>query len=180
MGGGDREGAQGVWQVGAVGATIAGDMFARASVAALHYLALGVGLGAVVARGLRLRALRRAPTDAAQLTPLFHADSLWGLAAALWLATGLLRAFAGLEKPTAFYLSNGFFYVKMALFLAVFALEIAPMVTFIKWRVARGRGATPWTTAPVGRLVRLNDVEVVLVVLIPFAAALMARGAWLF
>jgi uncharacterized membrane protein len=26
----------------------------------------------------------------------------------------------------------------------------------------------------------LNDAEVVLVILIPFAAALMARGAWLF
>src|SRR5688572_7869853 len=155
-------------------------MLVRAVVAALHYLALGIGLGAVVTRGLRLRALRRAPTDAAQLTPLFHADSLWGLAAALWLATGLLRAFAGLEKATAFYLRNGFFYVKMALFLAVFALELAPMVTFIKWRGARARGAAPWADAPVGRLVRLNDVEVVLVVLIPFAAALMARGAWLF
>ena len=155
-------------------------MLARAVVAALHYLALGIGLGAVVARGLRLRALHRAPSDAAQLTPLFRADSLWGLAAALWLVTGVLRAFAGLEKATAFYINNGFFYVKMALFLAVFALELTPMVTFIKWRAARGRGATPWADAPVGRLVRLNDIEVVLVVLIPFAASLMARGAWLF
>ena len=129
-------------------------MLARAVVAAFHYLALGIGLGAVVARGLRLRALGRAPTDAAQLTPLFHADSLWGLAAALWLATGLLRAFAGLEKATAFYINNGFFYVKMALFLAVFALEITPMVTFIKWLVAltpsrvrsRARGRTSMAT----------------------------------
>ena len=155
-------------------------MLARAVVAALHYLALGIGLGAVVARGVRLRALRRSPGDATQLGPLFNADSLWGLAAALWLATGLLRAFAGLEKATAFYLRNGFFYVKMSLFLVVFALEITPMVTFIKWRRARAGGATPWADAPVGRLVRLNDVEVVLVVLIPFAATLMARGAWLF
>jgi putative membrane protein len=155
-------------------------MLARAVVAALHYLALGIGLGAVVTRGARLRALRRAPSDAAQLTPLFVADSLWGLAAALWLATGLLRAFAGLEKATAFYTNNGFFYVKMALFLAVFALEITPIVTFTKWRAARRRGATPWADAPLGRLVRLNDVQAVLVVLIPFAASLMARGAWLF
>lgn len=155
-------------------------MVLRAVVAALHYLALGIGLGAVVVRGVRLRALGRTPTDAAQLPPLFRADSLWGLAAALWLGTGLLRAFAGLEKPTAFYLSNGFFYVKMALFLAVFALEIMPMVTFIAWRAARARGATPWASAPIARLVRLNDVEVGLVVLIPFTAALMARGAWLF
>jgi uncharacterized membrane protein len=29
-------------------------------------------------------------------------------------------------------------------------------------------------------LVRLNDLEVAIVVLIPFAAALMARGAWMF
>jgi putative membrane protein len=155
-------------------------MLARAVVAALHYLALGIGLGAVVGRGLRLRALRRAPSDAAQLTPLFHADSLWGLAAALWLVTGVLRAFAGLEKATAFYVRNGFFYVKLGLFAAVFALEIMPMLTFIAWRRARSTGATPWATAPIGRLVRVNDIELALVVLIPFAAALMARGAWLF
>jgi uncharacterized membrane protein len=68
----------------------------------------------------------------------------------------------------------------MGLFATVFALEIAPMVTFIAWRRAQAAGAAPWTTAPIGRLVRLNDVELALVVLIPFAAALMARGAWLF
>ena len=93
---------------------------------------------------------------------------------------GLLRAFAGLEKPTAFYLSNGFFYVKMALFLAVFALEITPMVTFIKWRAARSRGATPWTDGahrPLGaaerRRGRIGRA-------VPFAAALMARGRRVF
>ena len=155
-------------------------MWLRASVSALHVLALGVGLGAVCVRGLRLRDLRRAPGDATPLRGLFTADSLWGLAAALWIVTGLLRAFAGLEKPSWFYLRNSFFWVKLGLFAAVFALEVLPMVTFIAWRRARAKGAAPWTTAPIARLVRLNDVQVALVVLIPFAAALMARGAWLF
>jgi putative membrane protein len=155
-------------------------MFPRALVAGLHYLALGIGLGAVFVRGLRLRDLRRAPADAAPLPGLFGADALWGLAALLWIATGLLRAFAGLDKATAFYVRNGFFYVKMGLFAAVFALEIVPMLTFIGWRRARAAGAAPWATAPIGRLVSLNDMEIVLVLLIPFAAALMARGAWLF
>ena len=155
-------------------------MLLRAFVASLHFLALGIGLGAVFVRGLRLRALVRAPADAAPLPGLFAADSLWGLAAGLWIVTGLLRAFAGLEKATAFYLRNGFFYVKLGLFAAVFALEIMPMLTFIAWRRARATGATPWATAPIGRLVRVNDIELALVVLIPFAAALMARGAWLF
>ena len=155
-------------------------MLPRAFVASLHFLALGIGLGAVFVRGLRLRDLRRAPAEVAPLKGLFNADSLWGLAAALWIVTGLLRAFAGLEKASGFYLRNGFFWVKMALFAAVFALEIAPMLTFIAWRRARARGAAPWTSAPVGRLVRINDVEVVFVILIPFTAALMSRGAWLF
>jgi len=53
-------------------------------------------------------------------------------------------------------------------------------VTFIRWRAARRKGATPWTTAPLDRLIRFNDVEVGLVVIIVFAATLMARGAWLF
>jgi putative membrane protein len=155
-------------------------MFLRATVAAFHFLALGLGLGAVFVRGLRLRDLRRAPADAAPLRELFGADALWGAAAGLWIVTGLLRAFAGLEKATDFYVRNGFFYVKLGLFAAVFALELAPMLTFIGWRRARARGAAPWTAAPLARLVRTNDAELVLVLLIPFAAALMARGVWLF
>jgi putative membrane protein len=110
---------------------------------------------------------------------VLRADNAWGVAALLWLSTGLVRAFAGLEKASAFYLRNGFFLVKMTLFLAVFLLEILPMITFIRWRAARGKGQTP-SLAAVPRLVRINDIELVLVVLIPFAATMMARGLWLF
>lgn len=66
----------------------------------------------------------------------------------------------------------------MSLFLVVFVLEIQPMVTFIRWRIAKDRAAELVGKAPLDRLITLNDVETVLV--IPFAAALMARGAWLF
>ena len=155
-------------------------MLARASLSALHILTLAVGFGAVFARGRRLRDLRRAPDDGDALTRLFQADGLWGLAALLWIATGLFRVFGGLEKQPAFYLRNGFFWVKMAMFGLVFALEIRPMLTFIRWRAARSRGGAPVEGANLGALIAVNDAETVLVVLIPFAAALMARGAWLF
>ena len=157
-------------------------MVLAALLSALHVLTLGVGLGAVFVRGLRLRGLRRAPDDAAALKGLLAADGLWGVAAASWIITGLLRAFAGLEKASTFYTHNGFFLVKMGLFLAVFVLEIRPIITFSSWRRARAAGRTPWTSAdaPLGALIRANDLEVALTVLIPFAAALMARGAWLF
>lgn len=155
-------------------------MIARAALSALHVLALAIGFGAVFARGRRLRDLRRSPDDRVALSRLLAADNLWGLAAVLWIATGLLRVFGRLEKTPEFYLRNGFFWVKMALFLTILALEILPMATFIRWRVARSRGADPVAGARLDRLVRLNDAETVVVVVIPFAAALMARGAWLF
>ena len=89
--------------------------------------------------------------------------------------TGLLRAFAGLEKGTAFYLASWLFWLKLALFAAVIALEIRPMVTFIRWRVTIGHGSLPDTSAA-RALYRLNHVELALVVVIVFVAAFMARG----
>ena len=155
-------------------------VIARASLSALHVLALGIGFGAVFARGRRLRDLQRAPGDPVALRRLFQADNLWGLAAVLWIVTGLLRVFGRLEKQPEFYLRNGFFWVKMALFVLVLALEILPMVTFIRWRIAKARGTVSVAASRLPVLIRLNDFEVAIVVVIPFAAALMARGAWLF
>ena len=86
-----------------------------AIVSSLHVLALALGLPAVTLRG---RALRGALDDAG-LRRLFVADTIWGVAAALWLTTGLLRAFAGLEKGSAFYVGSALFWAKMALFVMV-------------------------------------------------------------
>jgi putative membrane protein len=146
----------------------------------LHSLALALGLGSVFARGVQLRRLRRSPQDADALVSLLRADSVWGLAALLWIGTGLARVFGGLEKASEFYLRNGFFYTKMGLFALVLALEILPMVTFIRWRIARRKRALAVDAGHLAPLVRLNDLEVLVVVAIPFVAALMARGAWLF
>jgi putative membrane protein len=147
-----------------------------ALMSALHVLALALGLGAVVARGRALRAVVRG--DSAAIRRVLYADGLWGLAALLWLSTGLIRLLGGLDKSLDFYLYNGFFWTKMALFLLVLALEIRPMVTFIRWRVALGSGGVP-DTSGAALLVRLNHAETALVVLIPFVASAMARGLWL-
>ena len=155
-------------------------MILAALLAATHYLALALGLGGVFARGLRLRDLRRQRDDARALQRLLLSDTVWGVAALLWLATGLLRAFGHIEKQPVFYLRNGFFHLKMTLFLIVLLLELLPMITFIRWRIARGKKQDPVATARLDRLIRINDIEVALVVCIPFTASLMARGLWLF
>jgi len=155
-------------------------MLLRALLSALHILALPLGFASLFLRGLRLRELRKGRENAVARASLLRADNVWGLAAILWIATGLARAFGGLEKQPDFYLRNGFFWVKMGLFLLVFVLEVRPMVTFIRWRIAKDRAGDLVATAPLDGFIALNDAEAILVLLIPFAAALMARGAWLF
>lgn len=142
-----------------------------AIVSALHLLALAIGLPGVVLRGRALKGR----LDAEGLRRLFAADTAWGIAAALWLVTGLLRAFGGLEKGTAFYLGSWLFLIKMALFLLIVALEIRPMLTLMRWRAAVRAGGTP-NTSSAGALFQLNHVEVALVVVMVFVAAFMARG----
>lgn len=142
-----------------------------ALVSALHLLALALGLSAVYFRGRALRGT----LDADGLRRLFAADNMWGLAAGLWLLTGLLRAFGGLEKGTAFYLASTVFWTKMALFAVILLLEIRPMTTFIRWRMGLRRGAMP-DTSSARSLYRINHVQMALVVIMVFVAALMARG----
>ena len=142
-----------------------------AVMSALHVLALALGLPAAYLRGRALRA----PLDKAGLGRLFAADNVWGAAAALWVLTGLLRAFGGLEKGTAFYLGSRAFWLKMALFTLILVLEVRPMMTFIRWRAELRRGRSP-DTSGARSLYLVNHVEMGLIVLMVFVAAFMARG----
>ena len=142
-----------------------------AIVSSLHLLALAIGLPAVFLRGRALKA----PLDADGLRRLLAADNVWGLAALLWIVTGLLRAFGGLEKGTEFYLHSPLFWVKMSLFLVVLLLEIRPMITFIRWRIKLGRGEAV-DTSGARALYSLNHIGLAVVVVMVFVASLMARG----
>ena len=146
-------------------------MILRWLLASFHLLGLGLGLGAVWVRG---RALRSS-LDPAGLRRVFLADSLWGLAALLWIGTGLWRLLGGTEKPTDYYLHNHIFQTKMALLVLILVLELRPMVTLIRWRRQVGRGELPDTRAAPA-LARVSFIQAGIVVLMVFAATAMARG----
>ena len=146
-------------------------MILRWMLAALHLLALGIGLGAVWARGRALRG----ELDTRALHRVFRADVWWGAAAVLWISTGLWRFLAGLEKGTSYYLQNHLFLTKMGLLLVVLVLEVRPMVTLIRWRRATASGR-PLDTASAPSIATISFVQAGLVVLMVLAATAMARG----
>jgi putative membrane protein len=103
---------------------------------------------------MRASALRRLK-DQHGVDAVLFADNLWGLAALLWLITGLWRAFGGLEKGSDFYLHDAAFLVKMGLFTLVFALEVRPMLTLIRWRIQKTKGI-PVDISVAGSLSRIS------------------------
>lgn len=146
-------------------------MTLRWVVATLHLLALPLGLGGIF---MRARALR-GTLDAAGLARVFRADNAWGIAALLWIGTGLARAFGGLEKGATYYLSAHAFWVKMSMLGSILALEVWPMVTLIRWRIraAKGEAIDP---SPAPQLAAISDIQTALVVFMVFAATALARG----
>jgi len=139
--------------------------------AALHLLAFGLGLWAVLARGTNLR---RLAVGVGEVRSVLVADNVWGLCALMLLVTGGMRAFGGYEKGMDYYLHQPLFHLKMTLFVLILLLEVAPMA-LIKWRVALARGAAI-DTARATLFARISHVEGLLVLLMVIAATGMARG----
>lgn len=139
-------------------------------IAALHFIALAIGGASIFSRAILLK---RA-TNSSDLKPVFMADAMWGLAAGLWLVSGLLRAFGGYEKGSDYYLHNGWFHLKLTLFVIVVIMEIKPMMTLIKWRKAVKSGADI-DYALADRLGKRSHIQFGIIMLIIVAASFMAR-----
>ena len=137
----------------------------------LHLFALGIGLGAVWARGRALRG----PLDVLDLRRAFYADAWWGVAAILWIGTGVYRLTAGLEKDPAYYLHNHLFWAKMGLFAVILILELGPMTSLMRWRSQIRHGQSP-DTRRAGAFAAISFIQAVLLLLMVVAATGMARG----
>ena len=147
-------------------------MDTRLILAWLHLLALSVGLAGVWSRARALRDSLHDPADQGALRRAFIGDAWWGVAAVLWLSTGLWRLFGSTEKSASYYYGNHVFYLKMTLFLAILALEIWPMMTLMRWRTKK---AVP-NPRDAGRIEVISYVECALVVAMVLTAVSMARG----
>ena len=140
--------------------------------AAVHLLAFALGFWAVLTRGT---AFNRLAAGSGEARRVLQADNLWGISALVLLVTGGMRAFGGFEKGTDYYLDQPLFHLKMTLFVLILIVELAPMITLIKWRIAYARGAAI-DTGRAQLYARISHVEALLLLLMMVAATGMARG----
>jgi putative membrane protein len=137
----------------------------------LHYVSIIV-LGAFLTAELLVCRPGLGPEQVRLLPRL---DIVFFAGAILALVTGLLRLFF-YAKGVGFYLPNGAFHLKMALYLAIALISVVPTMRFIKWRRALDAGGAPPDAAAVAGVRRLIHLELTLFALMPLMAVLMARG----
>jgi putative membrane protein len=146
-------------------------MTGRVLLALVHLVGFGIGLGSIWARG---RSFQNA-LDGPGLRRLFAADSWWGVSAILLIGSGLWRLLASVEKPTDYYLHNHVFWLKMTALIAILLLELWPMMTLIRWRVAVAKGQSV-DTSPAARFAAISYAQALLLIVMVAAATAMARG----
>ena len=143
-----------------------------AILASLHHLAAFALVGLLVAELVLLRGR----LDGDGIGRFGRVDALYGITAGLVVAAGVARLLFG-ATPIEVYLSNAFFWVKMAAFATVGAVSVYPTLVGLRWRRALSRD--PSFQAPLGdtrRLRGLLALELAVLPVIPVSAALMARG----
>jgi putative membrane protein len=147
-------------------------MFIDWLLASFHHLAV-FSLAAILSAEIFLTA---GPVDGSMALRVARVDAWFGIVAAIVVAAGLLRVFFG-AKGYEYYYVNIFFWAKMALFVGVGLVSVAPTMIYIGWR--RRVRADPSFQPPADEIKQLRQalyVEAGLFALIPICAAAMARG----
>ena len=104
------------------------------------------------------------------------ADMAYGIAAGSVIAIGVLRVLY-FEKGADYYMHSTPFWIKMTAFAAVGLTSILPTVEILYWSTSLKAGKLPAIDTRKLRLMQLIiHVELVGIVVILLAAALMAKG----
>ncbi len=139
--------------------------------ATLHHL-LAFALVAILAAQF---ALIRPPLAGIALARLARLDAAYGATAGLLIAVGIARLVWG-ARSADFYLSDPWFWAKMATFAAIGGLSAIPTITLFKWRKSAGADASFAPTADARQRVRrFVAAELALVPVVLACAAAMAR-----
>lgn len=139
----------------------------------LHYIGIMALMGSLISEHLILKPSIKKE----QIKSLVTVDLIYGLSAIIVLTTGLLRWFV-YGKGYDFYMSIHLFHIKLTLFIIIVVLSIFPTIKILKWRKQIKRGEEPDITEKgVKKLLMFIRIELLLMVIIPLLAVMIAMGA---
>ncbi len=150
----------------------AGPPMIAALFAWLHLLAAGIGAGLLLTEYWMCR---RTP-DRTQARLLGTVDLGYQLALIASLATGLARAIY-YGQAAEYYLANRLFWLKIAIFLAIVLVAVAPTLQYIRWnREARSAPTFAPLTRDLERVRASISLGLGLWLVLPLIGILVARG----
>jgi putative membrane protein len=141
----------------------------------LHHLAVFSLVGILFAEFV----LIRPGLTGARLQQVAGIDRAYGTLAVLVVIAGVARVYLG-STGENYYLANHVFWTKMALFILVGILSIAPTRAILGWRKAAiADSAYAVSDDAVRGARRWIHIQFLFLALIPLAAAAMAQGVGL-
>lgn len=133
----------------------------------VHFVGIFVVVGALCAEGLMIRGTMTRN----ELSFLSRVDMFYGLSTIVVLTAGFVMWFM-VGKPASFYSGNWIFITKLVLFGIIGLLSIIPTVFFIKNRKGPGEEQVEIPS----KIRNMIYFELVLLLILPLCAVLMANG----
>ena len=143
--------------------------------AILQFLHLSAILALVVFISSEAALCRPEWMNATIVERLVKVDRIYGIAAGVVLATGLVRIYFG-TKGAGWYWSNWLLHLKLTLFVLVGLISILPTMRFIRWRQALRADGSLRAAEDVRQARKLVMLQAHIIPVIPLAAAFLARG----
>ena len=143
-----------------------------ALLAILHHFAVFSVVGLLFVEFALLRGTMAGPA----IARFGKVDALYGIAFIAVVVVGIARLIWGIV-PVDTYLGNLWFWTKMGALIVVSIISILPTMRGGRWR--KGVAGDPAYVAPAADIVlarRALTAELVILPIVPVAAALMARG----
>ncbi|MBK7871279.1 MAG: DUF2214 family protein [Saprospiraceae bacterium] len=138
----------------------------------LHFISIFAVVSSVVAEHLMLKK----QMTRSEILRISIVDAIYGISAILVVAMGLTLWF-GVGKPAEFYTKNWIFHTKITLFIIMALLSIYPTIFFLRNR--KGKDMDELVDIP-KNIIMLIRLELLLVIIIPLLATLMAKGVGYF
>lgn len=117
----------------------------------------------------------RKSMTAGEVRRIQRVDLWYGISAGVLLVVGLLRVFF-FEKGVNFYTANPMFWTKIVLFTIVGLLSIYPTIRYIRWGTVNEGTTLEVPEEEHNRIRWMLNLEIIGLVLILFAAPVMARA----